>query len=109
MAYCGDRDVADDALEEAYAQALRRGDAIRDVGRWVWRAAFRIAAGDLQRRRGSQPLSSPGLVADPEPPWDLIAALARLPYQQRAYLVLRYYGGYSSLVISSSASRPSIS
>ena len=27
-----------DAVAEAFAQAARRGDAIDDVGRWVWRA-----------------------------------------------------------------------
>jgi RNA polymerase sigma factor (sigma-70 family) len=99
MAYCGDRDVADDALSEAYAQALRRGSAIRDVQRWVWRAAFRIAAGDLQRRGRSLPLVDPGATRDPERPWDLIAALAQLPPRQRACLVLRYYAGYSSVEI----------
>lgn len=99
MAYCGDREVADDALAEAFAQALRRGSAIRDVSRWVWRAAFRIAAGNLQKRRTTQPLENPGIVHDPEPPWDLIAALGELPDQQRACLVLRYYAGYSSIEI----------
>ncbi len=99
MAYCGDRELADDALAEAYTQALRRGDAIRHVGRWVWRAAFRIAAGDLKKRRQTMPMSNSGVAHDPEPPWDLIAALNRIPHQQRACLVLRYYEGYSSLEI----------
>ena len=34
---------------EAFAQALRRGTAIRDPRSWVWRAAYRIAAGEKQR------------------------------------------------------------
>lgn len=98
-AYCGDRDVADDAVAEAFAQALRRGDGIHHPERWVWRAAFRIAAGDLKRQRRSLPLTSPGTIHDPEPPWDLIAALGRIPQAQRACLILRYFGGYSSIDI----------
>src|SRR5438477_9077221 len=50
-AYAGDPEVASDAVSEAFAQALRRGDAIREVDRWVWRSAFRIAAGEMKRRR----------------------------------------------------------
>jgi hypothetical protein len=49
-ATCGDPDVASDAVAEAFAQALRRGDAIRDPLAWVWRAAFRISAGELKAR-----------------------------------------------------------
>jgi RNA polymerase sigma-70 factor (ECF subfamily) len=47
----GDREVARDAVAEAFAQALRRGDAIRSPERWVWRTAFRIATGEMKRRR----------------------------------------------------------
>jgi len=51
LAYSGDPDVASDAVAKAFAQALRRDGEIRDVERWVWRAAFRIAAGELKSRR----------------------------------------------------------
>ena len=50
-AFGGSRDVADEATAEAFAQALRRGDEIRNVAAWVWRSAFAIARGELQRRR----------------------------------------------------------
>jgi DNA-directed RNA polymerase specialized sigma24 family protein len=49
--YTGDREIASDGLAEAFAQALRRGDELRSPERWVWRSAFRIAAGELSRRR----------------------------------------------------------
>jgi RNA polymerase sigma-70 factor, ECF subfamily len=52
LAYSGDAEVASDAAAEAYAQAIRRGSAINDIDAWVWRAAFRIARGELARRRG---------------------------------------------------------
>ena len=56
-AFTGDEDVASDAAAEAFAQALRRGSAIRDVRSWVWRSAFQIARGDL--KRGSSLLRGP--------------------------------------------------
>ena len=44
LAYAGDPEVASEAAAEAFAQAVRRGEALRDPAAWVWRAAFRIAA-----------------------------------------------------------------
>jgi len=49
--YAHDRGVADDAVAEAFAQLLRRGGDVRDHAAWVWTSAFRLAAGELQRRR----------------------------------------------------------
>jgi DNA-directed RNA polymerase specialized sigma24 family protein len=45
FAFAGDPEVASDAVAEAFAQALRRGDAIRSPERWLWRTVFRIALG----------------------------------------------------------------
>jgi RNA polymerase sigma-70 factor (ECF subfamily) len=100
FAYAQDRYVADDAVAEAFAQALRRGSAIRSPEKWVWRAAFRIAAGALQERRRSAPPVEAPSTRDPEPAWELLAALRELPDQQRACLVLHYYGGYYTAEIS---------
>jgi RNA polymerase sigma-70 factor (ECF subfamily) len=99
LAFSGDRSVADDAVAEAFAQALRRGGDLRTPERWVWRAAFRIAAGDLKNRRRTEPLAIEPRRSDPEPPWDLIDALAALPEQQRACVVLHHYAGYSTTEI----------
>jgi predicted RNA polymerase sigma factor len=58
VAYTADPDIATDAMAEAFAQALGRGPAVRDHDRWIWRASFRIAAGELQarsRRSGALP------------------------------------------------------
>ena len=91
LAFSGDRDVASDATSEAFAQALRRGDALRDPLAWIWRAAFRIAAGELKERgRAAQPLGEPSYDL-PEPAADVTAALRQLPAQQRAAMVLHYY------------------
>ena len=53
LSYTGDAEVASDAEAEAFAQVLRRGDAVDDVAAWVWRSAFRIAAGLLAARSPS--------------------------------------------------------
>ena len=45
LSYTGDAELASDAEAEAFAQVLRRGDAVDDVAAWVWRSAFRIAVG----------------------------------------------------------------
>ena len=93
LAYTGNSDIASDALAEAFAQALRRGDAVRDVERWVWRAAFRIAAGELQKRRLILPeIDAP--TDDPNPNFELHHALMEVAPKQRAALFLHYYGGY---------------
>lgn len=107
-AWSGSRDVADEAAAEAFAQAARRIDQLRDVDAWVWRAGFRIAAGELHRRR-RQPLPSgdafdmlgesgnPGVDSDlPAEAVDLVRALARLTEQQRACVVLREVAGLSA-------------
>jgi RNA polymerase sigma-70 factor, ECF subfamily len=91
VAYTGDAAIADDAVSEAFAQAIRRGDAIREPERWVWRAAYRIAAGALKERRrfvGSQVEASYDLDGVPV---DLAEALARLSDGQRAAVILHYY------------------
>ena len=99
FAYAQDRHVADDAVAEAFAQALRRGSAIRSPERWVWKAAFRIAAGRLQERRRSVPLLEAPTTRHPEPAWELLTALRRLRPEQRACVVLHYYGGYNTAEI----------
>lgn len=91
-AYAGDAEVAADAVAEAFAQALRRGSAIRDVRGWVWRTAFRVAAGDLKRRSTMNPGPIPeGAVHDLHADGELLTALQGLTPQQRVVLVLFYY------------------
>jgi len=47
-AFAGDAEIASDAVAEAYAQLLRRGEAVGNPAAWVWRAAFRISRGALK-------------------------------------------------------------
>ena len=94
--FCGDVDLASDAVAEAFAQAIARGDAIRSPERWVWKAAYRIAAGELHRQQRQAELVSAPAISDAEPAWEIRAALAKLPPQQRAVVVLHYYAGYGA-------------
>ena len=92
LAYTADRALSDDALSEAFAQALARGDAIRDPSRWIWRAAFRIAAGELKERRSRLDLTgNEGSYPFPEPLLHVFDALARLSPNQRLAVVLHDY------------------
>lgn len=96
-ASCGNREVADDAVAEAYAQALRRGDAIHALVPWLWRTVFRIAAGQLQERSRMRPLDE-----RPEAPaetHELLEALATLTPRSRQIVVLHYYAGFSATEI----------
>ena len=89
LAYTGDREFVSDAEAEAFAQALRRGDAVVDVEAWVWRSAFRIAGGLLSLRSSSMAVAS----VDHVPPAsgsvvEFLGLLTNLPAQQRACVAL---------------------
>jgi RNA polymerase sigma-70 factor (ECF subfamily) len=91
-AFAGDADIASDAVAEAFAQALRRGSAIRDVRSWVWRSAFQLAKGDLKTRSAVTHGQMPdGAFHDVHPDDELLVALQGLTPQQRAVIVLHYY------------------
>jgi RNA polymerase sigma-70 factor (ECF subfamily) len=90
----GNRDLAQDAVSEAFAQAIGRGAAIHSLERWVWKTAYRIAAGELKRRVTQTNLTIEPVVEVDEPAWEIRAALLQLPPQQRAAVVLHYYAGY---------------
>lgn len=109
LAWSGSRDVADEATAEAFAQAARRIDALRDVDAWIWRSAFRIAAGLLQQwRQRPLPLGDAADVANDTMQvgrlegdqaalaLDLLQALRCLTEQQQACVVLRDVAGLTA-------------
>jgi RNA polymerase sigma-70 factor (ECF subfamily) len=93
--FSGDREIASDAVAEAFAQALRRGDEIRAPERWVWRTAFLVARGML-KERGHMIAAVPEPGYETAPPMlELLDALRALSPAQRAAIVLHYYADRS--------------
>jgi len=89
----GRRDVADEALAEAFARAMEQDGRIREPVPWLYRTAFRLAAAELRRSDKTSPL-----VEAPEPDLfpdavELLHALRRLSPRQRAAVYLHYQGG----------------
>lgn len=101
VAFTGDREVASDAVAEAFAQALRRGDDLQDILAWVWHVAFRVASGEMKRQRALD-YRVPE-VADPREQRAtlLVAVLRQLPTNQRAAIILHYYADLSAADIAS--------
>jgi RNA polymerase sigma-70 factor (ECF subfamily) len=87
----GSRDVADDAVAEAFARVMMRGAEVREPLPYLYRVAFRVASTELQRRRKESSdvpelaveVSSNGL-------GDLFGALRELSPAQRAAVYLHY-------------------
>jgi RNA polymerase sigma-70 factor (ECF subfamily) len=90
VAYSGDPEIASDAVAEAFAQAIRRGGALREPERWIWKVAFLVAAGTLKDRPRELELSE-GTYEMPEDALLMAGLLRRLPTKQRAAVVLHYY------------------
>jgi RNA polymerase sigma-70 factor, ECF subfamily len=91
----GDSDRARDAVQEAFARAVRGRRSFRREGpleAWVWRIVLNAA-------RSAAPRTSPTVDKDhqaasnghPERDVELRVALARLPERQRTAVFLRYY------------------
>jgi RNA polymerase sigma factor (sigma-70 family) len=103
LLYTGNHEVADEAVSEAFAQAVSASTPIRDVPGWVWTVAFRIAAGEMRRRAregGEVPLELPAPgSSDPSSLIDLLRALDQVSDLQRRALILRHYMGYSNVEI----------
>lgn len=91
-AFAGDAEIASDAVAEAYAQVLHRGEAVRDPAAWVWCAGFRISRGELKSRRHAiDPPRDPSSHVDAYADHDLLSAVRALPEGQRAAVILFYY------------------
>ena len=91
VAYSGDPEVASDAVAEAFAQALRRGAAVRDAERWIWKVAFRVAAGELKDRKRRTTQIEESSYQLPEEAIAMVSLLRRLSPKQRAAVVLHYF------------------
>ena len=91
----GDAERACDAVQEAFATAVRKRGSFRREGpleAWVWRIVLNAARSDVRR---SAPAADREVHAatngHPERDAELRVALARLPERQRTAVFLRYY------------------
>jgi RNA polymerase sigma factor (sigma-70 family) len=91
-AICGDRELGRDAVQDAFAAAVRSRRAYRGDGpveAWLWRAVVNRARSARREPPGPRPdASSENGYADDA---GLRALLAELPERQRLVLFLRYY------------------
>jgi RNA polymerase sigma-70 factor (ECF subfamily) len=88
---CGDRIVAEDATQEAFARALARWRRLRNrpwAGGWVTTTALNVARRSLRRPRGAEMREA----GDPDVDaiLDLRKALAMLPPRQQEALILHH-------------------
>jgi RNA polymerase sigma factor (sigma-70 family) len=95
----GSYDTARDAVQEAFARALRDRDSFRggSVEAWIWRTALRDA---LESRTSGARLTPVGELPEaellePEHDPELAAALRRLPPRRRLIVFLRYFADLS--------------
>ena len=102
LAYTGDREIANHAVAEAFADLLRRERPFRRPVPMIWRAAFRFGTGEMAGRArfaGPGPPEGVDAVLDEgglhDPSGLLLMGLRRLVPTQRGALALRYYAGYS--------------
>jgi RNA polymerase sigma-70 factor (ECF subfamily) len=91
----GDSERAHDAVQEAFATAVRKRRSFRGEGpleAWVWRIVLNAARSDVRRSLPAVEYNEPADAnGHPEQDAELRVALARLPDQQRTAVFLRYY------------------
>ena len=96
--FCGGRrQIAEDAVAEAFARAIEHADGIRDPLAWIYKTAFRLATRELERERRRPPAmpdAVPGI--DPTDAHEILAALAQLSPKQRAAVLLHDEEGFTS-------------
>jgi RNA polymerase sigma factor (sigma-70 family) len=91
FSFSGDREIASDAMAEAFARALRDTDQVRDVASWTWKVAFRLTAQELRRRSEAHTVVDDVTYEMREPVPELMDALKRLTPNQRLAVILHDY------------------
>jgi RNA polymerase sigma factor (sigma-70 family) len=99
----GDSERARDAVQEAFATAVRKRGSFRGEGlleAWVWRIVLNAARSDVRR---SIPIvdydEQAATNGYPERDAELRVALSRLPERQRTAVFLRYYADLDYVAI----------
>jgi RNA polymerase sigma-70 factor (ECF subfamily) len=90
LAYTGGRrDLTDDVVAEAFARTLERASSVRSFEPYLYRIAFRLAAGELRRAPTVPDVPDSTSSLDPELS-ELFDAMRALSPGQRAAVFLRY-------------------
>ena len=97
-----DRNLAEDVAQEACAAIVRSLRSLRDArsfSTWLYRIVTNYAISTARKRRPTVPIEAADECAthfDSSDALDLYVALASLPIDQRAAVVLHYYAGLNS-------------
>ncbi|HEU0304179.1 MAG TPA: sigma-70 family RNA polymerase sigma factor [Gaiellaceae bacterium] len=90
----GDPERARDAVQDAFATAVRKRRSFRGDGpleAWVWRIVLNAARSDVRLSALAVAVEPASPNGQPEQDAELRAALALLPERQRTAVFLRYY------------------
>jgi RNA polymerase sigma-70 factor (ECF subfamily) len=90
----GDSERAHDAVQDAFATAVRKRRTFRGEGpleAWIWRIVLNAARSDARRGVRETHYETTTSNGHPENDAELRVALARLPERQRTAVFLRYY------------------
>lgn len=97
-AITGDRELACDAVQDAFARAVRRQAGFRGEGSlngWIWRIVINTTLSQTRARRPTSPLAGDPSTSDnghTDAATERVrSALALLPERQRLILFLHYY------------------
>ena len=98
--FCGEREVARDASQEAFVRAFERWGRLEGASwadGWVMTTAFNLCRRSLRRKTPPSPDPAANIPSPSKPAerLDLVNALRRLPHRQRQVLVLHYYGDHT--------------
>jgi RNA polymerase sigma factor (sigma-70 family) len=95
LALTGNRDVARDAVQEAFVRAIRANAALRaerSLEPWLWRTLSNVCLDERRRVARLESLAEPPAKNGHAEEWpELRAAVAALPERQRLVLFLRHY------------------
>lgn len=99
----GDSERARDAVQDAFATAVRKRGSFRGEGpleAWLWHIVLNAARSDVRRSVPEVVYDEPAAANGyPERDAELRVALARLPERQRTAVFLRYYADLDYVAI----------
>ena len=91
-AFSRSRQIAEDAVLEAFARAVRDQAHIDDLTAWVWRVAYRVAANELGAAGRTSSVGPEPTYEMPEPAIEVFEAIGQAladPARMRALVPLR--------------------